>query len=139
MSRLSCSTSSDSRSRSSSRPRVACPSIEGTHIDYRHLRLPGIEFEWITVTLDAGSAFRETLAHPGFDIVYVPFGEIVVVYGGVDYTMRAGDTGVWPGNVPHSFRNDTDAPASFVAAVTQTVWGSDGSTGRQPDETRESE
>jgi transcriptional regulator with XRE-family HTH domain len=111
----------------------------GDDIDYRRLRLPGIEFEWITVTLKAGSAFRDTLAHPGFDIVHVPFGDVVVVYGGVEYTMRAGDTGVWPGNVPHSFRNDTDSPASFVAAVTQTVWGSEGSVGTQPDERRESE
>jgi transcriptional regulator with XRE-family HTH domain len=109
----------------------------GKGVDYRRLRLPGIEFEWITATLDPGSAFRDTLVHAGFDIVHVPFGEVVVIYDGIDYSMRAGDTGVWPGNVPHSFRNDSDEPAGFVAAVTQTVWGVDGRLATR--EPRESE
>jgi transcriptional regulator with XRE-family HTH domain len=94
----------------------------GEGIDYRRLRLPGVDFELITVTLAPRSAFKDEITHLGIDIVYVPVGEIVVVYDGVDYVMRAGDSGVWSGRHPHTFRNDADTPSQFVAVVTDTVW-----------------
>lgn len=94
----------------------------GEGIDYRRLRLPGVEFELITVTLAPRSAFDEAMVHPGIDILYVAVGEIVLVYDDEDYVMRAGDSGVWSGQRPHAFRNDTAAPAQFIAVVTEPIW-----------------
>jgi transcriptional regulator with XRE-family HTH domain len=94
----------------------------GTGVDYRQLRLPGVDFELITVTFEPRSAFRDAMTHPGIDILYVAVGSVVLVYDGAEYVMNAGDSGVWSGRRPHAFRNDTDVVAQFVAVVTDTVW-----------------
>lgn len=104
----------------SSGERVAVDRGEG--VDYRRLRLPGVDFELITVTFEPRAAFRDAMTHSGIDIVYVPVGSIVLVYDGNEYVMHAGDSGVWSGRRPHVFRNDTDAVAQFVAVTTDTVW-----------------
>jgi transcriptional regulator with XRE-family HTH domain len=98
------------------------PVDRGEGVDYRRLRLPGVDFELITVSFEPRTAFRDALAHDGIDIVYIPVGSIVLVFDGVDYVMDAGDSGVWSGRTPHAFRNDTDSPAQLVAVVTDTVW-----------------
>lgn len=98
------------------------PVDRGEGVDYRRLRLPGVDFELITVSFEPRTAFRDALAHDGIDIVYVPVGSVVLVFDGVDYVMNAGDSGVWSGRTPHAFRNDTDSPAQLVAVVTDTVW-----------------
>ncbi len=94
----------------------------GDGIDYRRLRLPGVDFELITVTFEPRAAFRDAMTHAGIDILYVPVGSIVLVYDGDEYVMNAGDSGVWSGRRPHAFRNDTDAVSQFVAVVTDTIW-----------------
>jgi transcriptional regulator with XRE-family HTH domain len=94
----------------------------GDGVDYRRLRLPGVDFELITVTFEPRTAFRDAMTHPGVDILYVAVGSIVLVYDGDEYVMHAGDSGVWSGRRPHAFRNDTDEVAQFVAVVTDTVW-----------------
>ncbi|UGS39109.1 HTH-type transcriptional regulator PuuR [Capillimicrobium parvum] len=114
-------------SSNTSRPRFLSsddrtPVDRGEGVDYRRLRLPGVDFELITVTFEPRTAFRDALAHDGIDIVYVPVGSVVLDFDGVDYVMNAGDSGVWSGRTPHAFRNDTDSPAQLVAVVTDTVW-----------------
>lgn len=94
----------------------------GEGVDYQRIRLPGVNFELVTVTFQPHTAFRDAITHPGIDIVYVPTGEVVLTYDGHDYVLRAGDSGVWPGAHPHTFRNDTDEHSQFVAVVTETVW-----------------
>src|SRR4051794_34561412 len=81
------------------------PVDRGEGVDYRRLRLPGVDFELITVSFEPRTAFRDALAHDGIDIVYVPVGSIVLVFDGVDYVMNAGDSGVWSGRTPHAFRH----------------------------------
>jgi len=94
----------------------------GDGIEYRRLRLPGIEFELITVTFEPHTAFRDAIKHPGIDIVFIPVGEVVLEYDGQDHVLTAGDSGVWSGAYPHRFRNDSDAESQFVAVVTQAFW-----------------
>jgi transcriptional regulator with XRE-family HTH domain len=98
------------------------PVDRGEGVDYRRLRLPGVDFELITATFQPRTGFRDTLSHDGLDIVYIPVGTITLEYDGVDYVMHAGDSGVWSGRRPHAFRNDTDELAQIVAVVTDTVW-----------------
>ena len=94
----------------------------GEGIDYRRLRLPGVDFELITVTFEPRAAFRDALTHVGIDIVFVPVGRVTLLYDGTEYVMNAGDSGVWSGRRPHLFRNDEDEISQLVAVVTDTVW-----------------
>ncbi len=94
----------------------------GPGIDFRHLRVPGVDFELVTVTIPPRTAFQDATAHPGIEILYVISGEVVVVYDGVEYSMTAGETGVWSGMHLHTYRNDGDVTAQFIAVSTETIW-----------------
>jgi len=98
------------------------PVDRGAGVDYRRLRLPGVEFELISATFQPRTTVSEALSHPGIDIVYVARGEVVLVYDGIDYPIAAGEAGVWSGAHPHAFRNDLDEVSQLVAVVTETVW-----------------
>jgi transcriptional regulator with XRE-family HTH domain len=94
----------------------------GPGVDYRRLRVPGVDFELVIVTFEPGTAFRDAISHPGIDIVHVSTGEIVVTYDDEDYRMSAGDTGFWSGGHPHTFRNGHDDVSQFVAVTTEIVF-----------------
>ena len=94
----------------------------GEGIDYSVIRLPGVGFELITATFAPHTAFRDEIRHEGIDIVYVTLGEIVLVYHGDEYSMKAGDCTVYSGAYLHRFKNDSDGPAQWVSVVTETVF-----------------
>lgn len=94
----------------------------GPGIHLSALRLPGVNFELITVTFEPGAAMRDSMTHPGIDIVFIPEGEVTLEYEGRDYVLRAGDCGVWPGGHPHTFRNDLATRSQMVNITTDTVW-----------------
>ncbi|MGH2617084.1 MAG: helix-turn-helix domain-containing protein [Thermomicrobiales bacterium] len=98
------------------------PIDRGPGIDFRHLRVPGVDFELVTVTIPPRTAFQDATAHPGIEILYVVAGEVVLVYDGVEYPMTAGETGVWSGMHVHTYRNDGDIAAQFIAVSTETIW-----------------
>ncbi len=98
------------------------PIDRGPGIDFRHLRVPGVDFELVTVTIPPRTAFKDATAHPGIEILYVVSGEVVLIYDGVEYSMTAGETGVWSGMHLHSYRNDSDVTAQFIAVSTETIW-----------------
>lgn len=104
----------------SSAERVAID--RGPGIDFRHLRVPGVDFELVTVTIPPHTAFQDATAHPGIEILYVVTGEVVLVYDGIEYSMTAGETGVWSGMHLHTYRNDGDVTAQFIAVSTETIW-----------------
>jgi hypothetical protein len=49
-------------------------------------------------------------------------GEVVLIYDGVDYPMSTGETGVWSGMHLHTYRNDGEVTAQFIAVSTETIW-----------------
>lgn len=98
------------------------PIDRGPGIDFRHLRVPGVDFELVTVTIPPHTALRDATAHPGIEILYVISGEVTLVYDGVEYSMTAGETGVWSGMHLHTYRNDGDVTAEFIAVSTETIW-----------------
>lgn len=98
------------------------PIDRGPGIDFRHLRIPGVDFELVTVTIPPHTAFQDATAHPGIEILYVVAGEVVLVYDGIEYPMITGETGVWSGMHVHTYRNDGDVTAQFIAVATETIW-----------------
>jgi transcriptional regulator with XRE-family HTH domain len=94
----------------------------GPGIDFRHLRIPGVDFELVTVTIPPRTALADATAHPGIEILHVVAGEVILIYDGVEYPMTIGETGVWSGMHLHSYRNDGDETAQFIAVSTETIW-----------------
>lgn len=94
----------------------------GDGIDYRVLRLPGLDFELITAEFGPRTAFRDTITHEGLDIVCVLEGELILEYDGDDYPMETGACTLYSGAYPHRFRNDSDRPASWLSIVTGIVF-----------------
>jgi len=94
----------------------------GDGIDYRVVRLPGLDFELITAEFAPGAAFRDTITHEGLDIVYVLEGELILEYDGDDYPMHAGACTLYSGAYPHRFRNDSGRPASWLSIVNGIVF-----------------
>jgi transcriptional regulator with XRE-family HTH domain len=94
----------------------------GDGIDYEIIRLPGLGFELVQVTLAPHAGFSNELAHEGVDVTLVIDGTIVAVYHGVDYQLAAGTCVMWSGGYPHRFRNDSRRPARYVGFVTAEVF-----------------
>jgi transcriptional regulator with XRE-family HTH domain len=93
----------------------------GKGVHYEIIRLPGMNFELTVVTFQPKTRLRDVITHEGIDITYVSYGELVLVYNKSEYTLKPGACSVWSGAYPHTFRNDTDAPAQFVG-MTETVY-----------------
>lgn len=94
----------------------------GKGVDYEVIRLTGLNFEFITATLQPRSSFRDKISHEGVDFGYVARGQLVLVYNESEYVMEEGDGAIWSGAYPHLIRNDTDALAQFVSITTETVF-----------------
>ncbi len=94
----------------------------GPGIDYRVFRLRGLGFELITASFDPHTAFTDTIAHQGLDIVYMLDGQVVLEYNGEDYVLKAGDCTMYSGAYAHGFRNDTARPATWLSIVTGMVF-----------------
>ena len=86
-------------------------------------RLSGDLFEpaletW-RVTLHPGfSSGRGTIQYEGEEVVMCERGSVVFRVGERDYPLRAGDTLHFKASIPHSWRNDSDAPARFIVTGT---------------------
>ena len=94
----------------------------GRGVDYEVIRLTGLNFEFITATLQPRSRFRDKITHEGIDFGYCARGQLVLVYNDAEYVMDERDGAVWSGAYPHLIRNDTDEPAQFVSITTETVF-----------------
>jgi transcriptional regulator with XRE-family HTH domain len=90
----------------------------GKGIDYEAIHLPGVDLDFIALTLAPRSKFKNELAHEGIDVVYVIDGEIVVIVNGVDYPMSAGECCVFAAGYPHSLRNDSGRQARAISLTT---------------------
>lgn len=94
----------------------------GRDVDYEVIRLPGLGFELVAATFAPGAGLRDEISHEGVDIVYVTQGDLTLVYNGERYVMPVGSCSIYSGGYAHSFSNETEAPASMVAVVTETVY-----------------
>jgi transcriptional regulator with XRE-family HTH domain len=110
-----------------SRPNFVTPETRkkvsrGRGVDYEALHLPGIDLDFIMVKFDPHSQFKSELAHEGIDVVYVIEGSIVLVVGGVDYPMAAGDCCAFSAAYPHLVRNDSGRRATAVSLTTGRMY-----------------
>jgi transcriptional regulator with XRE-family HTH domain len=56
--------------------------------------------------------------HEGEECVTITQGQLFVVVGRASYTLETGDSLTYDSSVPHWYRNDTDAPAVLIGAMT---------------------
>lgn len=87
----------------------------GRGVRYESLRLPGIEFELEAVEFAPHCGFRNELSHEGIDVVYCTHGNLVLVFNGDDYPMKAGDCCAFSAAYPHKVRNDSTKTGAIIA------------------------
>jgi transcriptional regulator with XRE-family HTH domain len=94
----------------------------GAGVFYEVIRVPGVGFELVRVTLAPHAAFADEFAHEGVDVTLVTEGTVTATYNGVDYVMEAGECMLWSGGYSHTYRNDGAEPAAFVVVVTAVLY-----------------
>jgi quercetin dioxygenase-like cupin family protein len=81
--------------------------------------LPGVEFEFIQITLAPGADAGTFPAHrPGSrEYLAVESGTLTLTVAGSDYVLRAGDSIYHDGDCLHGYRNDGDTPCTYYLAM----------------------
>jgi transcriptional regulator with XRE-family HTH domain len=90
----------------------------GKGVTYEVLHIPALDLDLVIVSLAAGAAFRDELAHEGIDVVYVTEGELVLVVNNVDYPMSTGECCAFSAGFVHKLRNDSKRPAAAISITT---------------------
>ncbi|MFD9636802.1 cupin domain-containing protein [Streptomyces violascens] len=91
-------------------------------VRYRVQRLPELGYQVLTADFEPHSGLLEELQHEGSDLIVMTEGTVTARYNGSDHELRAGDCAQWSAGYPHSFRNDTDEPARFVAVLFSSLY-----------------
>lgn len=94
----------------------------GVGITYRLLSSDHYGVQVMLVTFEPGASFRDVLAHKGRDFGWVVSGEVVLLYGDSEYTIKERQFLEYDGSQPHAFRNDGDAPAEMIAFMNAPYW-----------------
>lgn len=69
-------------------------------------------------TLAPGDAHTSTAHAAGTrELLHVLEGDVVIEVDGVTHTLATGDAASFPGDVPHTYRNESAIPARFSLAV----------------------
>jgi quercetin dioxygenase-like cupin family protein len=95
----------------------------GPGIDYRLLpigRQFGIQLTHVTIAPHTG--FPRLFSHDGDDFVWTLRGELILLYGDVEYAIPKGHAIWYPSNVPHALRNDKARPAEMLSVTTPPYW-----------------
>lgn len=71
----------------------------------------------ITMEKDAGSGGR-TLVHTGFEFAYCLSGEILYLIEEMEYPMSAGDSVVFPAQLPHRWENTYKGESQMIIVFT---------------------
>ncbi len=79
------------------------------------MRGPNKRMEPVLVTLHARSEVFPLYQHAGTELIYVLSGEMVYGVGGSEYTMEAGDTLQFDGEVSHGPRRLVSLPTMFLS------------------------
>ena len=87
--------------------------LEGITGPYRHFRAAAA----VARMKPGASSGRKLLKHPGEELVHVNAGEVCFHLGSKKYTLKAGDSLHFSGEIPHQWGNTTDEPAELVWVV----------------------
>lgn len=81
--------------------------------------LPGVEFEFIRITLAPGTNAGTFPPHrPGSrEYLAVDSGTLTLTIAGIDYVLHCGDSIHHDGDCLHAYRNDGDAPCTYYLAM----------------------
>lgn len=110
----------DSLARAGERARF---SIDGSSIHYEQLGadLPGHELSSFILHVPPGYV-SETVSHEGEELIYVLEGEIIQMLDDEQFVLRPGDSLHYRGNRPHSWSNQSTAPARLLWVGTLAVF-----------------
>jgi transcriptional regulator with XRE-family HTH domain len=90
----------------------------GPGITYEVIRVPGIDMELNVISLRPNRGFKDTIAHEGFDIVYVFQGSVILCIADAEYPMREGDCVYYSAAHQHKLVNRTSQAAAVLAITT---------------------
>ena len=90
----------------------------GAGVSYEAIRVPGLGFELVQVSLAPHAAFSDEFAHEGVDVTLITEGTVTATYNGVDYVLATGACVLWSGGYAHTYRNDSARPAACIVVVT---------------------
>lgn len=90
-------------------------------VEFSAFRIPDSHLELLVGSFAPRTQFEELITHGGVDVAYVAQGEIVLVVGEHETTIRAGQCVVWPSSHRHTLRNDRDDYAIVVGFSTEMV------------------
>lgn len=81
--------------------------------------VPGINFEWIEVTLPPRSAPAPYAGYAdgSHEFVHVRTGRLTVEIAGTAYHLGRHDTLYFPSDTEHAYRNETDRPCRYAVAA----------------------
>lgn len=105
-------------------PRFVEPARRGPRgkgVEFSAFRIPGSHLELLVASFAPHTKFEDSITHAGIDVAYVAQGEIVLVVGERETTIRTGQCLVWPSSHPHTMRNDGDESAIVVGFSTEIV------------------
>lgn len=120
----------DNLTRAAGRMRI---SINGSAIEYERLgaEFPGNQLSAFLIHVPAG--FRsETVRHEGEEIVFVLDGAITQIVDGQSFHLARGDSIHYRGTSPHSYANETNAPARLLWSGTLTLFHTPGAAAFSP-------
>jgi transcriptional regulator with XRE-family HTH domain len=105
-------------------PRFVEPARSGARgngVEFAAFRIPGSHLELLVASFAPHTRFEDSITHAGIDVAYMAQGEIVLVVGERETTLRKGQCVVWPSSHAHTMRNDGDEPAVVVGFATEIV------------------
>jgi quercetin dioxygenase-like cupin family protein len=69
------------------------------------------------VTMDDLSETFPTFSHPGEEFIYLVEGSLIYQHGNSEYSMQAGDSLVFDGNIPHGPMKLLEVPIKLISVI----------------------
>lgn len=82
-----------------------------------HTRGPKKSFEAYMITMDDASEEFPTFSHPGTEFVHLLEGELIYRHGNLLYSMHAGDSLTFDGEVPHGPEKLVEVPIRLLSIM----------------------
>ena len=82
-----------------------------------HTRGPKKSFEAYMITMDDASEEFPTFSHPGTEFIHLLEGELVYRHGNLLYSMHAGDSLTFDGEVPHGPEKLVEVPIRLLSIM----------------------
>lgn len=102
---------------------------EDHKVSYRYLTpfpSPAYSPEAMLIQFEIAAHAQDTqlpIRHHSEEMVYVTEGQLTVQIGDSDVILNPGDTTVIQKDLPHIYKNNSDAPVKGISSMSPPVWG----------------